>query len=312
MLPTIIKNPVPDLLERDPPDDNELSDLFRRCAEQYERLVNYGTHIIKATIDIDEEPTIDRDFLLLSLQRATRLVDAASLVVRRGQTVSQHSIGRSLFELLLLNNWILAGDQEYRAKCYRYYYNYNLLKYTERLIRIEEGTTADDNAIKSSPGWAEAIGDRKRLDEAISHHKNVISSPELAAVASAASTIKDLRLYSQLDNGPANRRALAIELGRGGQYEMIYRSQSADTHGENLPSDAVHAEEGVFMGIRMPDRTISGVSIITTTYVEIIKNHIDTFLPDLIEHFLNWYALQISKNHMSISSTNLVIKYDGS
>lgn len=268
--------------------DRSHQHVFGAMADLVDQVVNYSTHLFNHLLEGDvPEHKITAALLLRHLFEQ---LDGVAGLVREGRTEPAKVVLRAGFEASLNLSYLTEGEIERRALHYR------LANLHRRLRMIEmfdpetaAGRQAQVTVNSDVTGFRVAQFETTAVAKAL---RAMMQLPYLdearadweARLAKVKGKKKDSRMpkWYSLGGGPRNLEALAVHLGRGGQYHVLYRDWSAIAHGESLLEKTKPSKDGggEILAIRDPTDLQMVSFLATSTALLNLSEVVDRLAPE--------------------------------
>lgn len=218
--------------------DKNLEQLLMEFSELIDRVVNFGTHLMKW--DADKIRSGDESVPpMLFLRNIVELGDAISILIRSSSIDTCKPLLRSLLENTFGLKYMLEKDTDQRALSYILWNTHRNLKFYNKLLtntesgKVFKKEIEKDKLIKGSLD----IFDKPLLISQRDNAENMLKSAKYIQVESEykkASVIKKDPPWYALYGGPRTIEGLAKHLEMHAFYEIFYRSYSGNVHATNI------------------------------------------------------------------------------
>lgn len=170
----------------------------------------------------------------LLLMEYAEPIDGVAILSRMGSAKNCTPLIRSGFELQLNLMYLLERDDTYENRCLAYEF-FHFLKQLKVAMRCDPGSEPGKQVRGLIKG--EILADTfDPPDRDISHEikaaHGLVDSPRYSAVKGEYERARPKHWYGMF-GGPKDLERLAHELKRQSQYEVMYRTWSAASHGES-------------------------------------------------------------------------------
>jgi len=273
-----------------------------------QELVNYATNAFQRC-QTSSTGKPDEDLpILASYLHVIEMTDGIEVLISQSCPVPAIPLLRSSFEALVTIDYILEAEYQQRSFAWLVQYVHTRLKEYEML----------DTSRKSGQDFlatlsTDKIGDYMKLPpmsdlpQAIENLESLLSQPNYQTVESEYQRLKKTNHrkpeWYSLFGGPHNLRELSRHVGRGAQYDILYRYWSQITHAGDLSRFLTRTNEGspAFKPIRNLEdiKYVSGYAarqILSTT-----RKMLGKFRPGEERSFLKWYSQEISERFPTLA-----------
>lgn len=203
--------------------------------------VNHGTNVfMRCQAEARDGEEDEHLPIFSSYLHVLEMTDGVDELLRESCINPAVPLVRSSFEAVLGMEYILEADYSRRAFAWMVGYVHSRLDSYERF----------DPSTRKGKGFAEAIANDKVLKQidfppdvdpkrAADNMRQLLAKPQYHAAEAEYQERKE-RIkrgaphWFSLFGGPANLRNLAIALGRGAEYEVLYRQWSSVAHGHDV------------------------------------------------------------------------------
>jgi hypothetical protein len=235
--------------------------------------------------------------ILLLMRHVVEAVDGVSVLVAKGSAENCGPLLRSGFEALASILYILKADTERRALAYQVAHIHKKIKLyrkfipTDNLGRNIRADLIDDPLV--------SIFDQPGIDwqKMIENLENTFSKPEYAPIQAEWERLKEARRGSQdphwyaLFGGPSDLRKLALQVGKGSSYEILYRHWSDFAHASgafnNISKGSV---AGVAIKpVRCPEGIEQVCNFAAQISIETVMSVVKAVVSDMWPHFQQRY-----------------------
>lgn len=220
-----------------------------------QELVNYASNaLVRCATSSEAQPL--QDYALLCLYRhIMEMVDAVEILTAQACAVPAMPLVRSAFEAVISMEYIVEAVGDYRARSLAWLVDY----VHQRLASYEllDPSTARGSEFRHALAHDEVAGAVSlplpaEVGVAILNLKELLAQPEVALVDERLRQLGKPRRWYRLSGGPSDLRELARHVGRGGQYDVLYRQWSRVVHAQDFSRFFVKIPvgQGELRGIR--------------------------------------------------------------
>jgi hypothetical protein len=252
--------------------------------------------------------------IMLLMRHVVEAVDGVSVLVAKGSAENCGPLLRSGFEALTGILYILKADTERRALAYQVAHIHRKIKLYRKFIpgddlgRNLRAELKDDPLVSifDQPG----IDWQKRIDGL----RHTFSKPEYAPIQAEWERLKKARKGSKdphwyaLFGGPGDLRGLALQVGKGSAYEILYRHWSDFAHAGGA-FDNISKGNGIGIAIK-PVRCPEGVEQVCNfawqISFETVMNVVKAFAPDEWPVFQQRYVNDLRPRLMEILTKKII------
>lgn len=261
-----------------------------------QELVNYASNALVrcATSAKGEE---NEDLAVLSLYRhIMEMTDGVEVLISQSSVTPAVPLIRSSFEGLISMEHIVEDDAEYVARSLTWLVDYvhqrldlyQLLDRSTTKGQEYRRTLGQDKTIRTIP-----VLPQEEITAAIANLQDLLAKPQFAAIDNDFRQLKGQRSWYRLYGGPDNIRELAHSVGRGAQYDFLYREWCRVAHGHDFAPFLARTPEGAgaIRGIRDPSdlKTVAGFA--ATFMLGATRLLIGKFRPG--EDIRTWYVRDV-------------------
>ena len=234
----------------------EAKEDIETSSKVLQELVNFGTNAIaRCSTSTSLTGKENEDVAVLTLYRhIIELTDGIEVLLSQSCPMAAIPVLRSAFEALLAIEYLLENESDYvqRSLAWIVSYTHKRINMYDRLDpSTQKGQAAKELFDRDKVMTENSIkfGSISDIQKAKAKLQVVLTKPNLQPIESEyLKQIKykknnNIQWYS-LFGGPANLRALANQLQRGGFYEILYRQWSTIVHGEDFSSFMDNTNKG--------------------------------------------------------------------
>ncbi len=295
--------PLPSILDR------ELSiagarDFNQEACLLLKELVNYSTNAF-ARCDRSTTGGLDEDVAILSLfRRMIELTDGIEVLTAACCGAPAVLLVRSSFETLLSMEYILETDDQYvnRSLSWLVFFVHQKIDFLDRL----DPATPKGVEFKKAVAHDEVVQALRLplpidIDTERSILKCLLRKPHLQAVEEEYRSKKKVGHWFQLFGGPPNLQKLSERLGRGGQYDLLYRTWSRAAHATDFSGYSLDENTGqqVVEPLRSPDDVRTAASFSSSFMLHALQIVMEKFRPG--EDLKPWYVREIQQRYQLIN-----------
>lgn len=264
-----------------------------------ERVVNYGTHLIKKCDAAANPKFLSPVFLGLHVVEA---LDAIAILVRRCSVDPAKVILRSQMEAMFGLSYMALGDTERKSLQYVVGHAHARMDWYKRLDPLtEQGKQLEADIKKDSTfGELDIVG--LDTEPTIKNLEKMFQRPEYAPVEAewqrTRSLIKSGKIWwYNLYDGPRNVQGLAEAVNDHGYYQVMYRTYSGEMHATNA-MESMHTQQGgktfAYQPLRYPVGLPTLVQFAVSMALRSYRTLIGILVPEQIVPYAEWYTMQIA------------------
>jgi len=263
-------------------------------------LVDYSTNAYircSSTDDYIGEENEDLAVFILYLH-IIEMTDAIEVLVSQSCSIPAFLLLRSNFEALLSMEYILENDYTTRSLSYlAEYIRQRLESYNRDDPNTSQGKEFQKHIANDIWGTDLPLPSIDEVKEWQSNYGTLLNDPQFQDIQNEYRRIKRNRKrrpnWYNLFGGPSNLRQLAIDLDRGGQYEVLYRSWSRITHGIDISRFLGKDSEGehAIKALRDPNRIKTTTILSSAFIVTATSKMLEKFRPG--ETWGDWYGREV-------------------
>ena len=293
--------PPPDLLDRDLAKARvrEASDV---AVPMLKEVVNQGAAVLARSIGAakggDEHVPIVHGF-----RQLLELIDGIAELVAEAAFFAARPLLRAAFEALLQVEYLLQEDTVRRA------HNYLVADIRNRLkvYRSLDPATPSGEDLRRHVEQDERtsgvdFSPPDDLAERIDRFKRLLQKPgrwEEAnqRFADAERQMNRVPPWFALDNGPRRINNLAVALGRGGQYRILYPDWSGTVHARDFLRTLTKSDKGgpAILGLRDPSHMPTTVSFAAQFATDAMQAMLRFYRPGEESSFDRWKLAEVTR-----------------
>lgn len=279
----------------------EASALVRIVDPLLEELVNYATHVFdrcqsSATGGQDEE----LGPLILYLD-VVEMTDGVHTMIKDVCAGAAIPVLRSLFEAELYLDFLLSKKDPERSLAWLVDYATTRIDRLQRYDPIKKSETKR----RKKKGLLGPTKKERELSALIRMEikglQNFLGQPHIVPVK--AKIGRASRWYQPYGGG-ATLEQLANTLGRGDEYQKLYRYWSAVSHAGDLSRflSVTSADAPAFQPLRDPTQVAEIASIASMIILRATRRMIARYRPTETRSLQEWYRREIRSLHMAVAS----------
>jgi len=270
-----------------------------------QELVNFASNALVrcATSTKGQE---NEDLALLSLYRhIMEMTDGVEVLISQSSVTPGVPLIRSSFEALISMEYIVEDDAQYvtRSLAWLVDYVHQRLDLYESLdpstSRGQEFQRAlnQDKIVKTI-----AVPPQASVSQAIANLQDLLAKPQLAAIDEDFTQLRGQRKWYRLYGGPNNIRELARRVGRGAQYDFLYRYWCRVSHAHDFAPFIARTPDGqgAIRGIRDPSDLKNVASFAASFMLGATRALIGKFRPG--EDIRTWYVRDVRPGYIQLFS----------
>ncbi|WP_018759511.1 DUF5677 domain-containing protein [Paenibacillus terrigena] len=241
-------------------------------------------------------------------------VDSISLLTQKGQTNGVRPLLRMLIESRLTLMYLLDQDIERGCKAY-------IVSHVQKEISTRRLFDQSEEKGKRLSSQLKEMFDldanhesypKKPINESAKHLFALLDKEEMYDVTQEwIRTKKEKRNrvpeWYSLYNGPNNLRELAQYFKEEPTYDVMYQTLSSYIHGGAALKTLRVAEDNE--SVIPVFRDIEGLQTLVTWTINLISDLVlrmlEKYLPELKQHYADWYTKEVRKVHLKIAGTKL-------
>ena len=293
--------------------NEEVAEALNAAADCLDEAINFGTHVLAWCTKAATSHSAWVAPLVLSFRHCLEMLDAVSVLVRKGIVAPSNTNLRSAFESLLGIKYIIRGNLEKRGKAYIVCHLHRNLKF---LSRIDPGTEMGKQfraELEGSPIQS-VLGDKgDNLPQRRDNIKDTLEKnyPDVEEEYQKIKRSNSGRFsWYEMYGGPNNIRELADEVDMEGWYRLLYNEWSRTSHARDVVDRPLFTsgEESYMKSLRTPTRISPVVVNGTNLCLIACEDVIEYLVPGRRETFEKWYMREIRSRYMDIAE-NLNITF---
>jgi hypothetical protein len=288
---------------------SEIEDKLAPQLELIDELLDYGVRALKRTFATGERQIEDVVVLLALFRQALVMLDSIALQLRHGAVYAAELPLRALVEASWALEWMFKTGKEESAR--RYFVSHlrrNRLATLGLTVGSPEHEQLVDLTRDQFPGFVPWEGKEEQIDGVIAATDRLLTKPEYAGINEAFDRFKkQKKLPYEPDwfrpplageDTPNSIRQLAARLDRLAEYELLYSTFAATSHGSRF---TVHVEfldnqvviEPIRSGEGFKSVLLLSVSIALRIYSLVLEEYrpgeMDVFRRDYVEKWRDRY-----------------------
>jgi hypothetical protein len=249
--------------------------------------------------------------IFLLMRHIVETVDGVSVLVAKGSKDNCGLLLRSSFEAMAGIVYILKADTERRALAYQVAHIHRKIKLYRKFVPTDDVgrqlrvDLKDDQLVSffdlPITDW------QKRIDGL----KRTFAMPEYAPIQAEWERLKKERKgdpnWYTLFGGPSDMRKLALDIGRGSFYEILYRPWSDFTHAEGVFGNISQgADDDVLMKpVRSPKGIEQACNFACHFCLETVRSVLLAFAPDEWLRFERRYSAELRARHVEVTNNEI-------
>jgi hypothetical protein len=294
----------------------DLKVLLGQFSTVVDNLVDFGAKIFWWDISLkggDEKITGNMFF-----RNYLETLDAISILVKYSSVEPCNALLRILLETGMQIEYLVEKDEEQRSLCFI-------------IWNSKENQKWIDKCDGSSPRFQELV--KKYSEDKILKGTTPPVLPNVVALRKIAESMYMLPRYKAiveeydrtiqsgyknpiwygLFNGPRTLDALSKIVKMEAFYEVLYRSWSKGSHGQNIiqgklsagPETGDGTSQGMVEGLRSPRNAQQVTSYCMHLSIDMFRTFVAKRIPGKIPEFNEWY-LSVRETYNTLSTTNLI------
>jgi hypothetical protein len=273
-----------------------------------QEIINYSTHaLVRCATSVSGNK--DEDIAISALYRhVIEMIDGVEVLISQACSVPAVPLLRSAFEALLSIQYILKTEQDYGRRALAWLVGY-IHKRIDMYERLDPTTSMGQSAqrlIQDDDIAANVLlPPSQDLQQFAANLHALLSEPHFQSIEAEFQRCQQKHAgniyWYQLFNGPSSLYKLAEHLGRGGQYEILYRSWSTTTHAQDLLPFIAQTTKGeaTMGGLRDPNLVRETVRFAAPILLETTKHILGKFRPGE-DSFDKWYKQNVAALYLSV------------
>lgn len=276
-----------------------------------QEIVNYSTNAFQRC-QSSSKGSPDEDLpVLVSYLHMIEMTDGIEVHISQSCPIPAIPLLRSSFEALLAINYILEADYKRRAFAWLVDYVHDRLAAYE-MFDPAHPRGKDFFAILAADEISQymKLPSFPDLPQAILNLQSLLNKPNYQIAEAEYQSLKKARKrkpnWYSLFGGPSNLRELARHVGRGAQYDILYRYWSRITHAGDLSRYLTRTSKGSpsFKPLRNTEdiKLVSSIAaslILDATHKVLVK-----FRSGEEASYGEWYMKEVRNRFLSLVSNN--------
>lgn len=272
-------------------------------------LINYATNAFPRCQASASKETPDEHLpVFASFYHIIEMTDAIEVLISESCAIPAMPLLRSSFEALLAIEYILEANYSNRAFAWQVCYvhqrlhNYKILNPSTQEGKQFQSLLEKDTVGKYIKAHLGYIPD---LASYISNLESLLDKPSYKAANTEYEALKKRRSnrpeWYSFNGGPSSIRGLAQHLGRGAQYEIMYRSWSSISHGTDLSHILAKANDGsaAINPIRNHQYMVAVIGFAAEFMLHATRVMLGKFRPGEKQSVRNWYIRDVRKKFLA-------------
>lgn len=268
-----------------------------------QELVNFASNAL-VRCETSTKGQDNEDLVVLFLYRhIMEMTDGVEVLISQSSATPGIPLIRSSFEALISMEYIVEDDAEYvmRSLAWLVDYLHQRLDLYESLdpstSRGQEFQRAlsQDKTVSTIPVVAE-----DRVRQAVANLQDLLAKPQFAAIEKDFTELKGQRAWYRLYGGPNDIRRLAHHVGRGAQYDFLYRQWCRVSHAHDFAPFFAKTLDGeaAIRGIRDPSDLKDVANFAATFMLGATRALIGKFRPG--EDISTWYSREVRPGYVQL------------
>jgi hypothetical protein len=268
-----------------------------------QELVNFASNaLVRCATSVKGEE--NEDLAVLSLYRhIMEMTDGVEVLISESSVTPTVPLIRSSFEALISMEYMVEDDAQYVARSLAWLVDYlhqrlalyQLLDQSSKKGQDYKQTLSNDKTVRTIPVVAQ-----EHVSQAIANLEQLLARPQLSSIDSDFTQLKGQRAWHRLYGGPNNTRELAHHVGRGAQYDLLYREWSRVSHAHDFAPFLARTpdSQGAIRGIRDPSDLKTIASFAATFMLEATLALIRKLHPG--EDTRTWYEREVRQGYVQL------------
>jgi hypothetical protein len=228
------------------------------------------------------------------------MLDGVEILLAEGAAVPSRPVMRAAFEAKLIVEYVTESDSTRRGAAYI------VCDVHRRLTGLHRWNPDGDKGRelraefrKDNVARELSIPDVPDLQERIAGLRRVLKKPHLREATDEYDRLHELRKHPPFHSfwgGPGDTQQLARHLGRGAQYEILYRTWSATAHGLDLSRQLTSQDgQAAVRVFRDPAELASTYTLAISFGLEGMRALLKHYRPDELRGaaFSRWYSDEV-------------------
>lgn len=274
-----------------------------------QELVNYATNAFQRC-QTSSTGAKDEDLpILVSYLHIIEMTDGIEVLISQSCPIPAIPLLRSSFEAQLTIDYLLEADYQRRAFAWLVEYAHQRLTQYEMLDPSHQrGKDFRAVLLADEVGQSMKLPTIPDLPQAIQNLQSLLSKPNYNVVETEYQNIKKIKKrkpnWYSLFGGPSDLRQLARHVGRGGQYDFLYRYWSRIIHAHDLSRYLTRTSEGTpaFKPLRNPEEIRQVYGITATLIIAATRKMLGKFRPGEETSFRKWYIREVKDRYLALLS----------
>lgn len=293
--------------------NDELEILLSMFSSKLSILSNYGIDLLKYIAQNEKANKFGHTPIVLSLRHTMELLEGISILIKYQLADPSLLLLRGMFESVIQTLYILAKDMEQRGLTFMYY---DLLSNIDWYDKLDNSTQKGkaflslmekDIFLRSTK-----FNKPENFDEKRSSLKNIRKMTEYSKIHREYEKQnlggKKVKHWYSLFDGPKNIEQVAINIGLGGTYQILYRQLSEAVHGVGIIRGKIISEDGkgAILDIRSPEKIQFVVSTSISIANQLILQIINIMCPEKINTFREFYTREIREVYLRVTKEEYI------
>ena len=283
----------------------QAKDVIDKHSRLLTELANYGTTVLARCADSARGGENEDVAPFAVYSHMVELTDGIEVLIRQCCPVPAIPLVRSLFEGLLSLEYILDGDRAKRSLAWLASY----LRGQVKLGRMLDADTKQGQQFKKTVASDDVartvtLPESRIAAAAVSQAQSILDRDQFDEVNKEYGELKAKRKGSlpwyALFGGPNSLRQLSVVMGRGAQYEILFRGWSSVVHGQDFRVFRKNDGGGAtFNRLRDPARLSDVTTFASNFMLAGTRTMLKGYRPT--ENMSTWYKAGVRELNLEIS-----------
>lgn len=271
-----------------------------------QELVNFASNALVrcATSKKGQE---NEDLAVLSLYRhIMEMTDGVEVLISQSSVMPAVPLIRSSFEALISMEYVLEDDAQYVTRSLAWLVDY--LHQRLHQHKLLDPSTPSGQEFRRALNQDKTVSKiplppQPNVSQAIANLQKLLAKPRLAAIDKDLMQLRGQAKWYRLYGGPNNIKDLAHLVGRGAQYDYLYRYWSRVSHAHDFAPFMARTSDGqaAIRGIRDPSDLKNVANFAASFMLGGTRLLIGKFRPG--EDTRTWYVRDVRPGYMQLLST---------
>ena len=292
--------------------NKDLDNLLSMFSSKLSLLSNYGLELLK---QITQVVPLKTEYIpiVLSLRHTMELLEGISALIKNQLADPSLLLLRGMFESIIQTSYILDKDTEKRGVTFMYFDLLNNIDWHEKIDASSQKGKAFLSSMKNDiytgsmefnkPADFDANLAFLKKNRKLPHYSEVHEEYEKRKLSG-----KKVKKWFSLFDGPQSIEQVAVNIGLGGTYQILYRRLSEPTHGTGIIRGKIFSDagKGSILDIKGPQNIQFVVSISISLTGHLFLKIIDFMFPEKRREYTEFYIKEIREVALRLAKQDYI------